>query len=151
MKKRRSAPRRPDQVAESIRQVLAAALLRGEIRDPRVGMVTITSVTVTPDLGTARVWVALPGEPDEQARALEGLRSAARYLRGLVAQALTTYTAPELRFERDDGAERGARVDAILAELKRTEARDAREAEGAEDARGAQEGPEADNAQDRDG
>jgi ribosome-binding factor A len=79
-------------------------------------------VKVGKDLSTARVWVALPGSKEEQAKSLEGLRSAAGFIRTRVAQELTTYTAPEFRFEKDDGAERGARVDAILAELHRTDA-----------------------------
>ncbi|HET7040916.1 MAG TPA: 30S ribosome-binding factor RbfA, partial [Gemmatimonadales bacterium] len=112
---RKATPRRPEQVAETIRQILSAMLVHGEIRDPRVASATVTSVKVGKDLSTARVWVALPGTPDEQAKALEGLRSAAGFIRTRVARELTTYTAPEFRFERDDGAERGARVDAILA------------------------------------
>ncbi len=127
MAKKRATPRRPEQVAETIRQILSEMLVHGEIRDPRVSSATVTSVKVGKDLGTARVWVALPGTPDEQAKALEGLRSAAGFIRTRVAHELTTYTAPEFRFERDDGAERGARVDAILAEIKRTGIQDAHE------------------------
>ena len=128
-KTRKASPRRPEQVAETIRQILSEMLVHGEIRDPRVSSATVTSVKVGKDLSTARVWVALPGTPDEQAKALEGLRSAAGFIRTRVAHELTTYTAPEFRFERDDGAERGARVDAILAEIKRTGVQDAHEAQ----------------------
>jgi ribosome-binding factor A len=138
MKRRTKAPsRRPEQVGETIRQTLSAMLVQGEIRDPRVSMATVTSVKVAPDLGSAKVWVALPGAKPEQKKALEGLRSAAGFLRTRIAQELTTYTVPELRFEHDDGAERGARVDAIIAGLKRTEAEGAEGAEGAQDAQGA--------------
>jgi ribosome-binding factor A len=126
MKKRgKASPRRPEQVAEQIRQMLMEMLVHGEIRDPRITMATVTSVKVAPDLSTARVWLALPGTKEEQAKALEGLRSAAGFIRSRLASELTTYTAPEFRFDRDDGAERGARVDQILAEIKRTEAQDA--------------------------
>ena len=121
-KSRKATPRRPEQVAETIRQLLSEMLVHGEIRDPRVSAATVTSVKVAPDLSTARVWVALPGAKEEQAKALEGLRSAAGFIRTRVARELTTYTAPEFRFEKDDGAERGARVDAILAEIKRSDA-----------------------------
>ena len=126
MKRRgKASPRRPEQVAEQIRQMLSGMLVHGEIRDPRISMATVTSVKVAPDLSTARVWVALPGTKEEQAKALEGLRSAAGFIRSRLASELTTYTAPEFRFDRDDGAERGARVDAILAEIKRTDAESA--------------------------
>lgn len=133
MKRRTKAPsRRPEQVGETIRQTLSAMLVQGEIRDPRVTMATVTSVKVAPDLGSAKIWVALPGEKADQKKALEGLRSAAGFLRTRIAQELSTYTVPELRFEHDDGAERGARVDAIIAGLKRTEAQDAPDAPDAQ-------------------
>jgi ribosome-binding factor A len=118
-KSRKATPRRPEQVAETIRQILSEMLVHGEIRDPRVTGATVTTVKVGKDLSTARVWVALPGNKEAQEKSLEGLRSAAGFIRTRVAHELTTYTAPEFRFEKDDGAERGARVDAILAEINR--------------------------------
>jgi ribosome-binding factor A len=124
----RGTPRRPEQVSEQVRQMLSEMLVHGEIRDPRVSSATITSVKVAPDLSFARVWVAIPGSKEEQEKALEGLTSAAGFIRSRVAQQLTTYTAPEFRFVRDEGAERGAKVDAILAELKMTDARAAQDA-----------------------
>lgn len=117
----RGTPRRPEQVSEQVRQILSEMLVHGEIRDPRVSLATITAVKVAPDLSFARVWVAIPGSREEQVKAIEGLTSAAGFIRSRVAQVLTTYTAPEFRFVRDEGAERGARVDAILAEIKRDE------------------------------
>ena len=62
MKSRRPSSRRPDQVAETVRQAITDALVRGEVRDPRVGLVTVTDVRVTGDLGHAKVLVAIPGE-----------------------------------------------------------------------------------------
>lgn len=127
----RGTPRRPEQVSEQIRQMLAEMLVHGEIRDPRVSAATITSVKVAPDLSFARVWVAIPGSKIEQEKAIEGLTSAAGFIRSRVAQQLTTYTAPEFRFVRDEGAERGAKVDSILAEIRREGGLGATEAEGA--------------------
>lgn len=115
---RKATPRRPEQVAEQIRQILAEMLVHGEIRDPRVTSATVTAVKVGKDLSTARVWVALAGSKEEQAAALEGLKSAAGFIRTRVARELTTYTAPEFRFQQDLGAEHGARIDAILADLR---------------------------------
>ncbi len=129
-KTRKATPRRPEQVAETIRKMVSEVLVHGGIRDPRVGVVTVTSVTVAQDLGSAKVWVALAGTKEAQEQSLEGLRSAAGFLRSRLAKELTTYATPEIRFEQDFGAERGARVDALLAEIKRT---------GAEGAPGAQE------------
>jgi ribosome-binding factor A len=119
VKSRRSPSRRPDQVAETVRQVITDALLRGEIRDPRVGLVTVTDVRVTADLGHARVLVAVPGEEPERQRAVEGLRSAAGFLRSKTARMLSTRTVPELHFELDRGLEHAARIDALLDEIKR--------------------------------
>ena len=119
MTSRRSPSRRPDQVAETVRQAVTDALLRGEVRDPRVGLLTVTDVRVTNDLGHARVLVALHGDEAERQRALEGLQSAAGFLRSKVARALSTRTVPELHFELDRGIEHAARIDTLLGELKR--------------------------------
>ncbi len=110
--------RRPEQVAEVIRQVLAEALTR-EVRDPRVGLVTLSRIAVSGDLSHATVFVMAPGDDAERERVLEGLRSAAGFLRTRVAKALSTRTTPELHFELDRGMEHAARVNAMLAELKR--------------------------------
>ena len=115
----RAPSRRPEQVAETLRQVITDALAR-EIRDPRVGFVTVTGVLVTNELSHARVMVSMPGEDADKERALEGLRSAAGFLRTRAARALTTRTVPELHFELDRGLEHAARIGALLEELKRT-------------------------------
>jgi ribosome-binding factor A len=112
-----------------VRQVVTDALLR-EIRDPRVGLVTVTHVQVSGDLSVARVAVAVPGEAAEQARALEGLQSAAGFLRSRLAKALTTRTIPELRFELDRGIEHAARINRLLAEVRREAEPEAEPAEG---------------------
>jgi ribosome-binding factor A len=100
--------------------VIAGALTR-EIRDPRVGFVTVTGVLVTNDLSHARVTVAVPGEDAEKARALQGLQSAAGFLRSRVARALTTRTVPELHFELDKGVEHAARIEELLESIRREE------------------------------
>ena len=117
----KSSSRRPEQVAETLRQVIADALLRSEVRDPRVGLVTITAVRVTNDLSHARVLVQVPGDGEEQARALAGLQSAAGFLRSRAARALTTRIVPELHFELDHGLEHAARIGALLDEIHRAE------------------------------
>lgn len=108
---------RPEQVGETIRQVVADALTR-EVRDPRVGFVTVTGVEVTGDLSYARVMVSVMGDEDEKTRALEGLQSAAGFLRTKVGRSLSTRIVPELRFELDRGLEQAARINQILADLK---------------------------------
>ncbi len=111
--------RRPEQVGEVVRQVIAEALSR-DVRDPRIGLVTLTRVETSGDLSHAKVFVAFPaGAPEaEQERALAGLRSASGFLRSRVARALPTRVTPELHFEMDRGAEHAARINALLAELR---------------------------------
>jgi ribosome-binding factor A len=110
--------RRPEQVGETIRQVVADALAR-DVRDPRVGFVTVTAVRVTNELSHARVLVSVHGDDAAKASALEGLESAAGFLRSRVARALTTRTVPELHFELDRGLEHATRINELLDELKR--------------------------------
>jgi ribosome-binding factor A len=113
----KGSSRRPEQMAETLRQVITEALAR-EVRDPRVGFVTITGVLVTNDLSHARVMVSVPGEDTEKARALEGLQSAAGFLRSRAARALTTRTVPELHFELDRGLEHAARINELLNTIR---------------------------------
>jgi ribosome-binding factor A len=116
----RQPSRRPEQVAGTIRQVIADALTR-DVRDPRVGFVTVTGVLVTNDLSHARVMVSVPGDDGEKAKAMEGLQSAAGFLRTRVARALTTRIVPELHFELDQGVQHAARIEELLQAIRREE------------------------------
>src|SRR6476620_10910266 len=117
---RSSSRRRPEQVAETLRQVITEGLAR-QVRDPRVGFVTVTGVLVTPDLSHARVLVSVPGEDADRSRALEGLQSAAGFLRSRAARVLSTRTVPELHFELDLGLAHAARINELLEGLRREE------------------------------
>jgi ribosome-binding factor A len=114
----KGSSRRPEQMAETLRQVITETLAR-EVRDPRVGFVTVTSVLVTNDLSHARVLVSVPGEEAEKTRALEGLQSAAGFLRSRAARTLTTRTVPELHFELDRGLEHAVRINQLLNTIRR--------------------------------
>jgi len=116
----RQPSRRPEQVAGTIRQVIADALAR-EVRDPRVGFVTVTGVLVTNDLSHARVMVSVPGDDAAKAKAMQGLQSAAGFLRSRAARSLTTRTVPELHFELDKGFEHAARIEELLQSIRREE------------------------------
>jgi ribosome-binding factor A len=116
----RQPSRRPEQVAGTIRQVITDALAR-DVRDPRVGFVTVTNVVVTNDLSHARVLVSVPGDESEKAKAMQGLQSAAGFLRTRAARALTTRTVPELHFELDKGIEHAARIEELLESIRREE------------------------------
>jgi ribosome-binding factor A len=114
----KGSSRRPVQMAETLRQVITDSLAR-EVRDPRVGFVTVTGVLVSGDLSHARIMVSVPGEDAEKSRAIEGLESAAGFLRSRAARSLTTRTVPELHFELDRGLEHAARINELLNTMKR--------------------------------
>ena len=114
MKKKSS--HRPEQVAETIRHVVASALSQ-DVRDPRISRVTVTSVEVTGDLGHARINVVL-GEGVDAERAVEGLESATGFLRARVASTLSTRIVPELHFVLDRGAEHAQRMNELFASLR---------------------------------
>lgn len=107
--------KRADRVGDLIHRELSQLLLR-EVKDPRLGAVTITAVEVTADLRYARVlFTGTGGEGTPEA--LKGLESAAGFLRGQIGRALQLRYAPELRFEVDDSLERGLHIAAILKQI----------------------------------
>ncbi|HWH03800.1 MAG TPA: 30S ribosome-binding factor RbfA [Gemmatimonadales bacterium] len=113
--KRRS--HRPERVAELVRQTVGA-FLTGDVRDPRIGFVTVTGVEVTADLSHANVQVSVMGTEEEKARSLEGLASAARFLRAQLSKELTLRTSPELHFRLDRGLEHAQRINQVLKDLR---------------------------------
>lgn len=102
-------------VAEEIRAVLAAAIR--EIRDARVGFVTLTGVALSPDLKQARVYVSTLGSESDREAAVEALNHAVPFLRHAVATRARLKYTPALRFVSDATIERGSRVEAILQEI----------------------------------
>jgi ribosome-binding factor A len=109
--------RRPDRVAEAIREEVAR-FLNGNAKDPRItGMVTVTAVEVTRDLRTAKVFVSILGDGD-RARTFEGLDSLAGHLRARLGKTLGLRSAPEILFRNDESVARAARIDALLSQIK---------------------------------
>ncbi len=108
---------RPERLAEQIRGTVAAFLTE-HVRDPRIGFVTVTGVEVSADLGHARVRVSVMGTEEERARSLEGLESAARFLRAQLSRELQLRVSPDVRFELDRGLEHAQRIDQVLKRLK---------------------------------
>jgi ribosome-binding factor A len=107
--------RRSERVAEEIREEVARLLAR-EVRDPRIGFVTVTRVSLTPDLHVARVYVGVLGDETQRKRTLAGLRHSAGYMRRLVGQRLRLRTTPELHFSYDEGLDATERVAQLLDE-----------------------------------
>jgi ribosome-binding factor A len=105
-------------VDEAMRQVLGEALAQ-DLKDPRVGFVTVTDVKTTPDLRYSRVYVSVLGDDATQQATLDGLHSAQGFLQGRVAGELRLKRTPELIFELDHTAARAARVEELLHEEDR--------------------------------
>lgn len=107
---------RGDRVAEQVRAAIASALLT-EVQDPRLSLVSINAVKMTPDLGFARVyWAPIGAEPDPKViRAVErALAKAGGFLRAHVARQVRLRTVPELDFVYDVAIERGRRLDSLI-------------------------------------
>src|ERR671932_115948 len=100
-------------VDEAMREVLSAAIT-SELKDPRVGFVTVTAVDTAPDLRQARVYVSVLGSGGVRRRSLDGLRSAHGYLQRRVADELHLKHTPTLDFVYDDTAERAQRIESLL-------------------------------------
>jgi len=100
-------------VDEAVRAVLSDAITQ-EIKDPRVGFVTVTAVKTSPDLRHARVYVSVLGDESARAESLDGLRSAHGFLQRRIAAELRLKHTPALEFEYDETVERGIRLSALL-------------------------------------
>jgi ribosome-binding factor A len=105
--------RRTDRVAEALHALVADLLLR-EIKDPRIGLVTVTGVDITPDLRHARIFFSTLGDEAQRAQSLKGLTSAAGFVRSQVARKLNLRVAPEIVFEFDPSLEQAERVSRLL-------------------------------------
>jgi ribosome-binding factor A len=110
--------RRTERFSDLLLETLSELLLR-EVKDPRIGTVTLTRVSVANDLRQARVGYCTLGDPSIRARAQEGLESAARFMQGKVARLLRMRYAPEIHFEYDDAFEKADAVDRLLKSVRR--------------------------------
>jgi ribosome-binding factor A len=102
-------------VNESVRAVVADAL--GELKDPRIGMVTVTGVHVTSDLAEARIFVSVLGNDKKRAATLAGLESARGVLQAKLGRQLSLRRTPTLTFTYDDSVERGVRMTKLIEDL----------------------------------
>ena len=99
-------------VNEVLREVLGVAI--GELGDPRIGFVTVTSVETSPDLRTAKVHVSVLGSEEEREATLSGLRSSHGVLQGRIADETRMKRTPTLTFHYDSTVERGMRISRLL-------------------------------------
>jgi len=109
---------RPERVQEAIRQEVSR-IVQNEIKDPRLGFITITKVELTKDLRYARVYFSVLGEYKDKALAMKGLNSARGYIKGLIADRIKLRFAPEIAFAIDDSLEHTRKICDILDKLKK--------------------------------
>ena len=102
-------------VDEAVRVVLSDAIAK-DLRDPRVGFVTVTGVKTSPDLRHARVFVSVLGDEQVRSDSLEGLRSAHGFLQGRVAAELRLKHTPMLEFDYDESVDRAMRLSRLMEE-----------------------------------
>jgi ribosome-binding factor A len=102
-------------VNESVREVVAEAI--GGLQDPRIGVVTVTGVTVSPDLHDARVYISVFGNKKKQVRTMRALDSARGVVQGALARELSMKRTPFLTFEYDQTVEEGVRLTKLIDEL----------------------------------
>jgi ribosome-binding factor A len=108
--------RRTERLAEELREEVAL-LIAGELKDPRIGFVTVTRVEVTPDLRTARIYVGVLGTEKQRTTSLAALKQGAGFLRRALGRTLRLRYTPELVFQYDEGLEASDRVAKLLAEI----------------------------------
>ena len=108
--------RRPTRVAEMIRMEISDLL--PALRDPRIGLASVTEVRMSPDLKHGKVYVSVLGGAEERRKTLTGLNSAAAHIRYEIGARLRLRNTPELIFFNDDSIEYGARIEELIQKSK---------------------------------
>jgi ribosome-binding factor A len=119
---------RPDRVAQMIQQQLGQIFARGGMKDPRLGLVTITGCKISPDLRQARVFWTVHGDEKVRADTKKGLEAARGFLRREIGQEMSLRVVPDLSFTYDEAIDRGDRIEQLLREAKEGDQRRAQEA-----------------------
>ncbi|MDP3804790.1 MAG: 30S ribosome-binding factor RbfA [Candidatus Omnitrophota bacterium] len=109
---------RPERVQEALRQEISR-IVTNEIKDPRLGFITITKVELTKDIRFAKVYFSVLGEDKEKKLALKGLNSAKGYVKGLIADRIKLRYAPDIDFRIDGSIEHTKKIYDLLDRLKK--------------------------------
>lgn len=123
---------RKDRVNEQIRRELAE-LIRTEIKDPRIGMISLTAVEITPDYAHAKVFYTTLADADARPEIEAGLKRSSGFLRRSLGRLVRIHTTPELHFVYDASLERGSSLSKLIAEAVSTHADDSDEGDSSED------------------
>lgn len=114
------AKNRTGRVGEQIKKELSV-LIQNEVKDPRVGFVTVTGVDITSDLSQAKVYISIFGDEEKKAESLKGLDKALGYLRTELGKRMRLRHTPELIFKVDESIEYGSRIEKLLGEITQDE------------------------------
>ncbi len=107
---------RPERVAQSVQQLLGEIFARG-MRDPRIGLVTITGVKMSPDLREARVYWTVHGDPEQRKHTAKGLDNARGFLRREIGGELKLRVTPNISFTYDEAIDRGERIEQLIRQV----------------------------------
>ena len=116
-----STHNRPERVAQVVQRILGEVFAKG-MRDPRIGLVTVTGVKMSPDLREARIFWAVHGEAKDKQDTALGLEAAKGFLRREIAQNLELRITPSLTFTYDEAIDRGERIEQLLKEVRAQDA-----------------------------
>jgi ribosome-binding factor A len=111
---------RRERLNENIKELLSELILK-EIKDPRIGFVTITAVKVSADVMTAKVYFSVMGSEEDRQDSLKGLISASGFMRRVVGDQLKLHHVPEFYFVYDDSLDKAMKIEEVLKELKNNE------------------------------
>jgi len=115
---KRGAKYHRERMGEALREEIET-IVEGELGDPRIGLVSVTSVVLAQDSRSAQVFVTLDGDDHEAERSLEGLTAAVGFIRREVAENLRLRRPPELYFHLDRSDQFGARIDQLLGRTRK--------------------------------
>lgn len=116
-----SASVRPERVAQEIQAAVADMLIRGQIKDPRIGFITLTGVKVSPDLTSAKVFYSMMGTDQQKADTKAGLEAARPFVRREVTKRVKLRVSPEIFFAFDPSLDEGDKIDRLLKEVRSKE------------------------------
>ncbi|MEE8185422.1 MAG: 30S ribosome-binding factor RbfA [Thermodesulfobacteriota bacterium] len=109
--------KRSDRVGDLVRKEIATMLLY-EIKDPRVGFVTITSVSMSVDLRQAKIYFSMHGSDEDRKAAIEGLQSASSYIKRMLGKRVSLKYIPKILFKYDDSLDYGNRIERLIEETR---------------------------------
>jgi ribosome-binding factor A len=112
---------RPERVGQEIQAAIGQLVSRGELRDPRIGFITITGVKVSPDLRVARVYYSMIGTEQQREETQKGLDAAKGFIRREVTAAVNLRVSPEIFFSFDESVGEGDKIDRLLREVREKE------------------------------